>query len=45
MNKSRVIAVQERRRSGAAGAHGDRRTKRLRSRGARKRAAIQEGRA
>lgn len=35
--------VQGIRRSGAAGAHGDRRTKRQRDRGAAKRAAIKEG--
>lgn len=40
--KSRVTAVQERRRSGAAGAHRDRRTKRVRTRAARKAAAIKE---
>lgn len=32
----------ERARSGAAGAHGDRRTKRLRDRGARRRSAIKD---
>lgn len=42
-NRERVLAVQERRRSGAAGKHGDRRTKRLRTRAAQKRAAIREG--
>lgn len=42
-NRERVLAVQERRRSGAAGKHGDRRTKRLRTRSAQKRAAIREG--
>jgi hypothetical protein len=41
-NQARVQAVQDRRRSGAAGSHGDRRTKRLRSRAAIKRAAITE---
>lgn len=40
----RVQRVQERRRSGAAGPHGDRRTKRVRTRGAARRAAIQEAR-
>jgi len=34
--------LQELRRSGAAGKHGDRRTKRLRDRGAQKRAAIKD---
>jgi hypothetical protein len=34
--------LQELRRSSAAGAHGDRRTKRLRDRGAQKRAAVQD---
>lgn len=43
-NIERVRAAQERRRSGAAGIHGDRRTKRNRDRGAQKRAAIQESR-
>ncbi len=40
---ARTIAVQERRRSGAAGKHGDRRLKRLRTRSALKRAALREG--
>jgi hypothetical protein len=40
--KSRVTAVQERRRSGAAGKHGDRRTKRLRTRAARKAQALRD---
>lgn len=35
-----TAAIQDRRRSGAAGAHADRRTKRQRDRGAAKRAAI-----
>lgn len=39
-----VRSVQERRRSGAAGPHGDRRTKRVRTRGAARRAAIAEAR-
>jgi hypothetical protein len=43
--KTRTQAVQERRRSGAAGKHGDRRTKRLRTRSARNRAAIKEAHA
>lgn len=43
-NKDRVVAVQERRRSGAAGKHGDRRLKRQRDRGAAKRRAIFESR-
>ena len=38
----RTAAVQDRRRSGAAGSHGDRRTKRIRTRGAKKRQAIKE---
>ncbi len=41
-NKARVTAVQNLRRSGAAGTHGDRRTKRLRTRAARKAAAVRE---
>lgn len=41
-NKARVEAVQNLRRSGAAGTHGDRRTKRLRTRAARKAAAVKE---
>lgn len=40
MTKRRVRKTQQLRRSGAAGTHGDRRTKRLRDRGAIKRAAI-----
>lgn len=40
--KTRTQAVQDRRRSNAAGAHGDRRTKRLRTRAARKAAALKE---
>lgn len=39
-NPRAVRAVQERRRSGAAGIHGDRRTKRVRTRCAANRAAI-----
>lgn len=42
MSKTRVEAVQELRRSGAAGKHGDRRTKRNRTRAAKKRTAIRE---
>jgi hypothetical protein len=38
----RVERVQGLRRSGAAGTHGDRRTKRLKTRAARKRAAVKE---
>lgn len=41
MNR-KVQQVQELRRSGAAGKHGDRRLKRLRARGAQKRAALRE---
>lgn len=41
-NKARVKAVLNLRRSGAAGAHGDRRTKRVRTRAARKAAALKE---
>lgn len=37
-----VRAVQELRRSGAAGTHGDRRTKRNRTRGAQRRNSIRE---
>lgn len=37
-----VIKMQGIRGSGAAGAHGDRRTRRLRDRGAKKRAAVHE---
>lgn len=40
----RVRADVERRRSGAAGKHGDRRTKRNRDRSSQRRKAIQEGR-
>ena len=43
-NAARVTAVQDRRRSNAAGSHGDRRTKRLKTRAARKRAALKEWR-
>lgn len=35
-------SIIERARSGAAGVHGDRRTKRLRDRGSRRRAAIKD---
>ncbi len=42
-NVKRTRAVQELRRSGAAGKHGDRRLKRLRTRAALKRAAVREG--
>ena len=38
----RTRARQERKRSGAAGTHADRRTKRLRTRAARKHAALAE---
>lgn len=41
-NGARVAAVQERRRSGAAGTHGDRRVKRLKTRASVKRAAVAE---
>jgi hypothetical protein len=41
----RVAADQERRRSGAAGPHADRRTRRQRDRGAQRRAAVAEARA
>ena len=41
--EGRVRAVQERRRSGAAGKHADRRTRRLRSRASVKAAAIRHG--
>jgi hypothetical protein len=37
-------ATLDRRRSGASGTHGDRRTRRQRDRGAARRAAISEGR-
>ena len=40
MDAERVRARQERRRSGAAGKHADRRTKRKRTRNAQKRAAL-----
>jgi hypothetical protein len=39
---AQVQATQNLRRSGAAGSHGDRRTKRLRTRAAQKRAHIKE---
>jgi hypothetical protein len=39
----KVYHVQALRRSGAAGRHGDRRNKRLRTRGAQKRQAIRSG--
>ena len=42
---ARTAAVLARRASGAAGKHGDRRTKRQRSRGDARRAAIREARA
>ena len=42
MTEKRVRKTQELRRSGAAGTHGDRRTKRLRTRGAAKRKALKE---
>lgn len=38
----RLVAAIARRQSGAAGQHGDRRTKRIRTRGASKRAALRE---
>ena len=41
-NAARVAAVQGLRRSGAAGKHLDRRTKRVRTRAARKAAALKE---
>lgn len=40
MTPEQVQALQERRRSGAAGAHADRRTKRQRTRGAQRSAAL-----
>jgi hypothetical protein len=40
MTKEQVQAMQELRRSGAAGRHGDRRTKRTRTRATAKRAAL-----
>jgi hypothetical protein len=40
--KSRIQAAQERARSGAYGTHGDRRLKRLNTRGGRKRAALKD---
>jgi hypothetical protein len=43
-NADRTRAVQERRRSGAAGKHADRRTRRNRDRGAQRRRAIAESR-
>lgn len=39
---NRITAAIERRRSGAAGAHGDRRTKRLKSRAAKRAQAIKD---
>jgi hypothetical protein len=41
----RVRADVDRRRSGAAGTHGDRRTKRLRDRSSKKRKAIEDSKA
>lgn len=41
-NPKRVAHVQDLRRSGAAGTHADRRTKRLKTRAAQKRAATRE---
>lgn len=41
-NKARVAAVQNLRRSGAAGTHDDRRTKRLRTRATRRAAALRD---
>lgn len=40
--EAQIRATQERRRSGAAGKHGDRRTKRLKTRGAQKARAMRE---
>jgi hypothetical protein len=40
----RITAVQERRRSGASGPHGDRRQRRVRTRSAARRAAVEEAR-
>lgn len=42
MTEAQVRATQERRRSGAAGTHGDRRLKRQRTRSALRRAALRE---
>jgi hypothetical protein len=42
-NYGKVLAVQDLRRSGAAGRHADRRTKRVRTRAAAKRQAISAG--
>jgi hypothetical protein len=42
-NKVRAQAIQNLRRSGAAGVHQDRRTKRMRQRGQRDRAEIRMG--
>ena len=41
-NPEMARAMHQRRTSNAAGTHGDRRTKRLRDRGARRRAAIRD---
>lgn len=41
-NPEMARAMRQRRSSNAAGTHGDRRTKRLRDRGARRRAAIRD---
>lgn len=43
-HETRIARVQELRRSGAAGPHGDRRTRRVRTRGAQRRRAIEEAR-
>ena len=43
--EARVVAVLERRPSSAAGTHADRRTRRLRDRGAQRRPAVAEARA
>ena len=42
MTDEQVRATQERRRSGAAGTHADRRTKRVRTRSAKKSAALRD---
>ena len=41
-NTHRTLAVQELRRSGASGKHGDRRTKRVRTRSAQKARSVSE---
>lgn len=40
MTSAQIAAVQDRRRSGAAGTHGDRRLKRQKTRAAQRRAAL-----